>query len=462
MSTKPGDSVAVVGGGLVGSLLSIYLVRRGLDVQVFEARPDLRRASAEAGRSINLIVTSRGIHALREVGLDGEVFRLTVPVLGRMMHSVDGELAYQPYGRSDSECNYSVSRAELNRFLLTEAENRGVRFHFERRLIDADLDAGRLRFGGVVGEAPLSVESDAVFGADGFGSAVRESFTTVPLFRQSVEMLPHGYKELVIPAEVDGSFRARPDALHIWPRGEFMLMGLPNLDGSFTATLYMPHRGHSGFERLTSDGQVIRFFETHFPDALALIPDLTRDFFGNATGNLGTVRCSPWNHGARAMLVGDAAHAIVPFFGQGMNCGFEDCSVLDELLDQHGNDWGRIFDELSSRRKPDADAIAEMALENFVEMRDSVGDLDFLLRKQVEQLIERRWPDEYRSRYSMVTYSTIPYRVAQELGEIQRGILDELCAGLASADELNVEQAHALIGERLRPLLERRSVSLDY
>jgi kynurenine 3-monooxygenase len=462
MVTSSVERIAVVGGGLVGSLLSIYLVRRGFDVQVFEARHDLRQSEAEGGRSINLIVTSRGIHALRELGLDADVFRLTVPVMGRMMHTVGSDLAYQPYGRNESECNYSVSRSELNRFLLTEAERQGARFHFGHKLLDADLDAGRLRFTGGEGQPPVEVETDVVFGADGFGSAVRESFADTPEFRQSVEMLPHGYKELVIPAGPDGSFRARPDALHIWPRGEFMLMALPNLDGSFTVTLYTPHQGDSSFEQLKDGRAVVQFFESHFPDALELIPDLTRDFFDNATGKLGTVRCSPWNHGARAVLLGDAAHAIVPFFGQGMNCGFEDCTVLDDLLETHGNDWGSIFPELSRNRKPDADAIAEMALENFVEMRDSVGDPGFLLRKQVEQRVESRWPEEYRSRYSMVTYSTIPYRVAQEAGEIQRGILDELCRGISSADEADLDRAHALIGERFGPFLARRSVSLDY
>jgi kynurenine 3-monooxygenase len=465
VSARGGEEVLIVGAGLVGSLTAIALARRGLGVEVRERRPDPREGEGAGGRSINLVVASRGIRPLGPLGLERAVLQLTVPVHGRMMHSVTGELAYQPYGRDDSECNYSVSRGELNALLISEAERRGVRFEFGRGLVGADLGAGRFEFADERGKRRTLVDAPSlVFGADGAASAVRAAMAGQPGFEESVDLLEFGYKELTVPAGPGGSFPIDKHALHIWPRGHLMLMALPNRDGSFTATLYLPHRGPSSFEHLDTVARVVELFETQFPDAVRLLPDLATEFFAHPTGRLGTVRCRPWYAGEHVGLIGDAAHAIVPFFGQGMNAGFEDCRVLGELLDAHGtSDPGRVLKAYFDSRKPDADAIADMALENFVEMRDRVGDARFLLRKEVEHRLEERLPREYRSRYSMVMYgSFIPYRVALEAGQVQQSILDRLCDGLSSPDEMDFDLARRLIAERLTPFFERHGVSLDY
>ena len=455
------DGVAIVGGGLVGSLLAVFLARRGIAVTLYERRPDPRLVGAGGGRSINLVVTSRGIAALRRVGLERDVLALSVPVRGRMMHSVEGRLTFQPYGKDDSECNHSISRGRLNEYLLTAAERAGVRSRFELRLVDADPRAGRLTFAAPGGTQEV-VSARVALGADGAASVVRASLMRLPGHAESIEMLEHGYKELEIPPAAGGAFRLDERALHIWPRGGSMMMALPNPDGSFTVTLYLPHRGPQGFAGLDSAARVQELFRALFPDALPLIPGLDREFFSNPTGELGTVRCGPWNCAGRTALVGDAAHALVPFFGQGMNCGFEDCTVLDELLERYGADFDALLPEYARLRKPEADAIADMALENFVEMRDRVGDPAFLLRKQVEHRLEQTMPREYRSRYSMVAFSLIPYSAAREAGRIQDGILDELCRGLRSADELDLDRAQRLVAERLTPFLRARSIRLDY
>ncbi len=447
------DALVIVGGGLVGSLAAIFLARRGFQVEVHERRSDLRGVERAQGRSINLVVTSRGIHALAAVGLWDAARRLTVPVRGRMVHSPDGAIAYQPYGRDDSECNYSIPRLALNQFLIDHAESSGVRFRFGSRLLGAQLDRGRLTFGDESGAGGLVIEAGVVIGADGAASAVRSALAARPEFRESFEPLAYGYKELHIPPVGDRGFRIAPGALHVWPRGRGMLMALPNSDGSFTVTLYLPHEGSDSFGQLEDGGQVRALFEAQFPDALPSMPQLETSFFENPTGILGTLRCSPWHAGGRAVLLGDAAHAIVPFFGQGMNCGFEDCTVLDRLLVEHGPDWKTVLPEFDRERKPNADAIADMAMENFIEMRDLVGDPAFRLRKQVELRLERERPGEYRSRYSMIAYSLLPYAVAQRAGRIQGEILDVLCAGLTSAADADLERARALIHERLTPLL---------
>jgi len=450
-----------VGAGLVGSLLSTYLTRRDMRVEVWERRHDPRVSSVDGGRSINLVLTSRGIEALRHVGLEEIVLRHTVAVTGRMMHAVDGTLTFQPYGRDDSECNHSISRSALNRLLIDAAEERGVRFHFGKRMTEADLRQGRLSFADDTNGKDETVETDRVFGADGAYSAVRTTMQLLEGYHEAIEPLGHGYRELLIPAGENGSYRIEKHALHIWPRGHLMLMALPNLDGSFTATLYLPQEGSYGFRELNRPEKVMLLFERYFPDAIPLIPDLAQSFLANPAGHLGTVRCHPWHVEGRAVLIGDAAHAIVPFFGQGMNCGFEDCVVLDRLIDEHG-EWEAVFAAFTHERKPHADAIADMALENFIEMRDLVGDTRFLLRKQVELRLERHWPGEYRSRYSMVMYGGVAYGVAQEAGRIQQEILDELCDGLASAEELDANRARRLIGEKLTPFLERHAVDLRY
>lgn len=458
---KP-QQITIVGAGLVGCLAAISLARRGFEVAVYERRSDIRHGPIASGRSINLVLTRRGLRALALVGLDRKALDLTVRVSGRMIHSRDGQTTYQPYGRNDTECNYSISRGELNQFLIDEAEAVGVTFHFDRTLHAANFETGQMRFRNVTGQA-FEVEVQAVLGADGVASAVRASFVESRGVDEQIQMLEYGYKELVIPAGKQGSFVIEGHALHIWPRGDSMMMALPNLDGSFTVTLYMRHVGARSFESLDTPEAVEALFRTEFSDAVALIPHRVTDFFLNPAGELGTVRCRPWNTDGRMLLIGDAAHAIVPFFGQGMNLGFEDCRVLGEMLDASGSgDLRKVFADFSTERKPDADAIADMALENFVEMRDRVADSGFLLRKKVDSELERTWPTEYRTRYSMVMYSHTPFRIAQCAGKIQDEILDELCIGLDGVEELDFERARRLIRERFAPFIESHDVNLEY
>ncbi len=453
--------VTIVGGGLVGALLAVFLRRRGYPVAVYEARPDPRVGPLAGGRSINLIVTERGIHALREVDLWEAVESITARVTGRMMHDRSGEQAYQPYGKDDSECNHSVSRGGLNNLLLSAAEEAGAELVFEHRLIEFDPATNNLRFA-TSGDSETDVTGELIFGADGAASKVRAGLMALPDASESIEMLSHGYKELEFPAAADGGFAMEGKALHIWPRGEFMLMGLPNPDGTFTGTLYLPTEGRLSFDALVEELAAEVFFKREFPDAVPLLPDLGKQFDDHPTGELGTVRCSPWHAGGTAALIGDAAHAIVPFFGQGMNCGFEDCTVLDELIGKFDGDWERVLPAYDAARKPNADAIAAMALDNFVEMRERVGDPRFLLRKQVEHRLEQAFPTDFRSRYSMVVYSRIPYAVCRQAGRIHDELLDEWCRGLESAEELDLEAARAAIDEKLTPFLREHGAGLDY
>lgn len=460
--SDPTDRVVVVGAGPVGCTLAIVLRARGVPVELYEKRADLRRDRDGSGRSINLVLTDRGLRALEALGLRERALELTVSVLGRMMHDVSGELSYQPYGKDDSECNYSVSRSGLNAFLLQEAEDRGVPVHFERELVRADFEQMRLHFQGPDG-APTHIEAACVIGADGAGSGVRAAMAEVaPGYTEQTDWLAYGYKELPIPAGPDGGYQLEENALHIWPRGDEMLMGLANLDGSFTGTVYLPMEGdEASFEALSDPARVEAYFARQYPDALELVPELGREFLRHPVGPLGTMRCSPWHLRDRALLVGDAAHAIVPFFGQGLNSGLEDCAVLDELIEAHG--WperGAIFAAFDARRKPNGDAIAEMALENFVEMRDRVGDERFLLRKQIERRIEQHMSQLYRSRYATVVYSRVPYRDARDAGRIQSRILEKLMEGITDAEQVDLDEARALIEQRLTPFYEERGVDI--
>jgi kynurenine 3-monooxygenase len=448
----------VVGGGLVGSILAVFLLQRGHQVALFEKRADMRSGTAEGGRSINLVATSRGLHALEEVGLKEEILELTVPVFGRMMHDVEGQLVYQSYSKDNTECNYSVSRAELNQKMLSCAERAGATLFFEHALEKADFDAGTLVF--ATPEGQREIKADIIFGTDGAGSAVRQQLVEQGHVEDSVAFLEHGYKELVIPAGEDGAYLIEKNALHIWPRGSHMLMALPNRDGSFTVTLYLANEGEESFAALDQAGPegVKAFFSKYYADALPLIPGLCEEYAANPTGLLGTVRSAPW-HYKRTALFGDAAHAIVPFFGQGMNAGFEDCTAFFSLLSDEVQELPDVFPAYSALQKPNGDAIADMALENFIEMRDRVGDEAFLLQKQVEALIGRTYPALYLSRYSMVTHSLIPYSVAQQAGVIQVEILTELCRDISTAEEVDLERARSLIEQTLTPFLQRHHIT---
>ena len=418
--------VVVVGAGLAGAVMACYVARAGRRVDVYEKRPDPRVAGQDQGRSINLALSTRGLHALRELGLAEEVLKCSVLMRGRMIHSPVGALAFQPYGKDDSEALHSVSRAGLN-LLLVEAAARyeTVRLFFGRRCTGLAAD-------GVAAEFPDgTAPADVVVGADGAYSAVRGWMQRQDRFDYQQEYLSHGYKELTIPAGPGGAHRMEKHALHIWPRGRFMLIALPNLDGSFTGTLFAPFDGPDGFAALKTQADVTAYFRERFPDAAALTPDLARDFLDNPTGSLATIRCRPWRVG-RAVLVGDACHAVVPFLGQGMNAAFEDCTVLHQCLQEHGWDWGRAAADYEGRRKRHADALADLCIENYREMRDRVASPLFVLQKKMAILLHRLFPHWYLPLYTMVEFTRIPYADAVRRARTQNRIVWAAVAGLAA------------------------------
>jgi kynurenine 3-monooxygenase len=444
--------VTLIGAGLVGPLLAILLRKRGFGVEVCERRPDMRRVRMSAGRSINLALSTRGIHALHKAGLWAQMREIVIPMKGRMMHSVAGELAFQPYGKNDTEVINSISRAELNIALLDAAEREGVSIHFNKRCVGFDLNTGTVSMRDEeTGEGTVR-PAGVVIGCDGSASAIRSAMAGASQFTLSEARLDYGYKELTIPAGTDGKHLLETHALHIWPRGNHMLIALPNIDGTFACILFLPFEGANSFAELSAESDVQRFFQDRFPDALRLMPHLADNYFANPTGAMVTIKCSPWHEADRAVLLGDAAHAIVPFFGQGINCGFEDCTSLAELIDRYGADWQQVFSEFEKERKINTDAIADMAIENFTEMRDRVGDPHFLFRKKVELVLEAKYPELFVPKYSMVTFHRIPYSVAMARGAVQDRMLTELCASIGRVEDLDWKKADRLIHRDLTPL----------
>ncbi len=441
--------IVIAGAGLTGSLLSIFLAKRGYTVDVYERRPDMRKTSISAGKSINLAISARGLHALEMVGLDKEVLKNAVPMKGRMMHSEKGELSFQPYGKNDNEYINSISRKELNIMLMNAAEKfPEVKFHFNQRCVGMNMENKRVFFVDERTAESSFTDAETVIGTDGSASALRMEFLKSGFFNYSQTYQNYGYKELNIPALPGHQFRMEKNALHIWPRGSYMMIALPNVEGDFTCTLFMNHQeGDRNFSRLTNKQEVENFFQEVMPDALPMMPDLLEDFFENPTGNLLTIKCFPWNLGGKALLMGDAAHAIVPFFGQGMNCCFEDCYFFDTLLEKYCDNWEEIFTAFTAIRKENTDAIADMAIENFVEMRDLVANKTFLLKRKADVLLEERYPEQFISKYAMVSFHRIPYAVAMKRGQLQDKILMEICSGINSIEELNVEKAFQQIME---------------
>lgn len=418
--------ITIAGAGLVGCLLGAMLAKRGYRVEIFERRSDMRNNEMSAGRSINLALSDRGLRALHAAGLADDVSAIAIPMRGRMTHDVHGTQAFYPYGVGDQAIN-SVSRGELNKTLLSCAERYGARLSFDMRCTDVNAHTGKAEFQQSGTELLVESESDVLIGADGAFSEVRDKMIRADRMNYSQSFLEHGYKELHIPAGADGAFLLDKNALHIWPRQSYMMIALPNLDGSFTCTLFFPHEGSPSFQELTSPQTVQTFFEAQFPDAVPLMPSLVQDFFFNPEASLVTIRCSPWTRNGNVMLIGDAAHAIVPFYGQGMNAGFEDCRILLECLDATRDDWPAAMAMYEHLRKPAADAIADLAVDNFVEMRDKVADADFLLRKKIESYLHATYPDKFVPLYTMVTFSSdVPYNEAQRVSRDQTRLMDLL------------------------------------
>lgn len=451
MNRKAGK-ITLIGAGLNGPLLALGLVKRGFEVEIYERRPDMRRVKISAGRSINLALSTRGIHALSEAGLWQEMQSIIIPMKGRMMHSADSKLTFQAYGKDASEVINSVSRAELNIALLNAAEAQGVKIHCERRCTGIRFKNHQLQLRDEASGKESDVEYQTVIGCDGSASAIREAMLRLNRFNFSQEYLNYGYKELTIAAGPDGKHLLETNALHIWPRGNYMLIALPNIDGTFACILFLPFEGADSFEELTTKALVHAFFQSRFPDAVPLMPQLAEHFFANPTGAMVTIKCSPWHVEDHALVLGDAAHAIVPFFGQGINCGFEDCTVLLEVLDRHGADWEKVFREFEEARKTNTDAIADMAIDNFVEMRDRVGDRRFLFRKQVELALEAKYPQQFVPKYAMVTFHRIPYATALQRGQVQERLLAQLCQGIERVDDLDWTKADTLIRSELTPM----------
>ncbi len=430
------QKVIIIGAGLSGSLLAIYLAKRSIAADVYESRGDMRKQETAAGRSINLALSNRGIAALKEIGLDEYMLAEAVPMHGRMIHAIDGQTKLLPYSGREGEFINSVSRSGLNVALINEAEKyANVKFYFNEKCVGFDCKTGEAKL-----ESGEIIKGETLIATDGAGSAIRDAMLHggVPRFDFSQKWLEHGYKELHIPPNADGEFQMEKNALHIWARHAFMMIALPNFDGSFTCTLFLAHTGENSFEQLTDEKSLLEFFETNFADAIPLMPTLVEDFFANPTGNLGTIKCFPWNVGGKSLLIGDSAHAVVPFYGQGMNASFEDCRVLNDLIERHGTDWKTVFDEFTNSRKENTDAIAQMAEENFYEMRDAVADPVFVRKRELETKLEHEFPD-YFSKYSMVTFrEDLPYSVAKEKGNAQDKLLMEICANIKNVGEVDL------------------------
>jgi kynurenine 3-monooxygenase len=411
--------VTIVGGGLGGALMGVFLGRAGHQVEIVERRPDPRKVGGGRGRSINLAISTRGLAALERVGLDRAVLDVAVRMRGRMLHAPDGHLTFQPYGHEAHHVINSVSRAGLNRLLAEAAESMpNVRVRFGLRCVDVDLENATCELEDHDTGRREKVSADLVVGGDGAYSEVRGALQKTDRFEYTQSYLPHGYKELAIPPGPDGSFRMERDALHIWPRERFMMIALPNVDGSYTCTCFWPFEGKDSFAALSTEAEVRAYFERVFPDAVPLMPTLEEDFLLNPVGSLVTVRCRPWTYKDRVVLLGDAAHAIVPFYGQGANAAFEDCIVLDECLKSEAN-VGTALAVYEARRKEHADALADLALGNFIEMRDKTASRTFLIGKKIEKTLARLLPGRFVPLYYMVTFSRTPYADAVRRAERQ-------------------------------------------
>lgn len=417
----------IIGAGLVGSLWAVYLSKAGYAVTIYERRKDLRKTKMSAGRSINLAMSYRGWKGLDDVGVGDDIRKIAIPMYGRTMHYLDNSTSFQPYG-NNNQAIYSVARGAINQQLMDIAESHThTQIHFDEECIDVDLEGGKAVFRNTQTDAITTAEADVVFGTDGAFSAVRyQALQKLDRFNYSQTYIEDGYREILLPANPDGSYKMAKETLHIWPRGRFMLIALPNFDGSFTCTLFMPFDNHKYcFNNLKTKQQVDDFFEDLFPDFYRMMPNVADEWENHPLSSLAIIRCFPWTHG-KVALVGDAAHATVPFFGQGMNCGFEDCSVLWELMQKHDHNWAAIFKEYEVLRKPNGDAVQDLSLKNYLVMRDKVADPDFLLTQKIERRINYLYPESYFPLYTMVSFTNIAYTTALEKGEAQEAMVRQL------------------------------------
>ena len=418
------QKIAIVGSGLVGTLLAIYLKKLGHTVHVYDRSPDIRTVEF-SGRSINLVMSNRGWKAMEDVGLGDEIRKIGIAVDKRAIHTQDQKLHYQYYGK-EGEAIFSISRGVLNRRMIDLAEEAGVDFFFDQKIWDVTLSTATLHIGESERGEWEEIQYDKVFGADGAFSRIRHRMQRQSLFDYSQEFMKIGYKELHIPANADGSHKLDKNSLHIWPRGQFMLMALSNLDGSFTCTLFMPLEGENSFDALKDEATLVEFFAKYFPNTQEVIPNLVKDFFKNPTSYLAIMKCYPWTYEDKVALIGDASHAIVPFYGHGMNAGFEDITILNEMITKYGDDWKTIFSEYEKSRKPNADAIAELSRRNFIEMSTKTADEQFLLQKKIEKWFSDKHPDLWMPLYSRVTFSLQPYSEALAIGDFQNAIMEEV------------------------------------
>ncbi|MET1255231.1 FAD-dependent oxidoreductase [Aliikangiella maris] len=447
------EKITIIGAGLVGSLLAVLLAKRGYRIALYERRPDMRRTDISAGRSINLALANRGIYALQQAELMEKISPILTEMKGRMVHDIEGQLNFQSYGQKPEEVIYSVSRGELNKICLNAAEETGlVDIFFNQRCESVDFKNNQITFVDENTATQTLQQFSQIIGTDGSASAVREAIHQQTSQQHEIIPLGHSYKELRIPPGRNGEYLIEKNALHIWPRGGFMLIALPNADASFTVTLFMSNEGNISFENINSAESVKAFFDEYFTDILPLIPQLTKDFFSNPTGKLATVKCSPWHFKDKALLLGDAAHAIVPFHGQGMNCGFEDAWELIKSIEQHAGDFAKIFAQVNQNRKINGDAIADMAIENYITMRDSVRDKKFLLKNALAFELEKRFSGYFCPRYSMVMFHRLPYSEAKSRGIIQEAILNQLTESIQSIKQVDYALAEQLIKEKLSPV----------
>jgi len=438
------DKIVIIGAGLCGSLLALRLAQRGYQVEVFESRPDLRKVDISAGRSINLALSDRGLKALRLCGMEEKARELCIPMYGRLMHDKEGNTFSSNYSGREGEYINSISRQDLNALLLDEADkHEKVTLYFNKKCKKVDIENGIAHFKDYETKDEFIAKADVIFGADGAGSSLRRSYLNERkfLFSYSQNYLNHGYKELEIPADPNGNHQISKGHLHIWPRGDFMLIALPNLDGSFTVTLFLSYdEGEYNFNNLTTEENITKFFKQEFPDALALIPNILDEFVNNPTGPLGTIKCSPWAY-KNNVLMGDASHAIVPFYGQGMNASFEDVYVLNSILNEEHKDWETVFKTYQKRRKKDTDAIADLAIDNFYEMRDHVANPLFKQKRVLEMELEKNFPEQYFSKYSLVTFNEdIGYNQALQQGRAQDKALLNLIADQKIDTNLNMDK----------------------